>query len=58
MTETLSTHSIWSILPWEVPWDLGHVFFLGLAYLVLGVIGGFLTVVALRTRKDLQQPEH
>jgi hypothetical protein len=58
MTETLSTHSIWSILPWEVPWDLGHVFFLGLAYLVLGVIGAFLTVVALRTRKDLQSPEH
>jgi hypothetical protein len=58
MSGTLSTHSIWSILPWEVPWDAGHFFFLGLAYLVLTVIGVTLVVVALKTKQDLQGSEH
>jgi len=58
MTGSFSTHSIWSIIPWEVPWDLGHVFFLGLAYLVLVVLGVTLTVVSLRTKKDLENPQH
>ena len=58
MSGTLSTHSIWSILPWDVPWDVGHFFFLGLAYLVLGVIGTTVLVVALKTKKDLQESGH
>jgi hypothetical protein len=58
MSGTLSTHSIWSILPWDVPWDAGHFFFLGLAYLVLGIIGTTVLVVALKTKKDLQGAEH
>jgi glucose uptake protein GlcU len=58
MTGSFSTHSIWSIIPWEVPWDLGHAFFLGLAYLVLVVLGVTLTVVSLRTKKDLENPQH
>ena len=58
MSGTLSIHSVWSILPWDVPWDAGHFVFLGLAYLVLTVIGVTLVVVSLKTRRDLQQPEH
>ena len=58
MSGTLSMHSVWSILPWDVPWDTGHFFFLGLTYVVLTVIGATLLVVALRTKKDLQEPGH
>lgn len=58
MSGTLSSHSIWSILPWDVPWDAGHFVFLGLAYLVLTVIGVTLVAVSLKTRRDLQEPEH
>jgi hypothetical protein len=54
--DSFSTHSIWSILPWDVPWDLGHGFFLGLAYLVLCVIGGTLAIAISRTQKDLEEP--
>jgi len=58
MSGTLSTHSVWSILPWDVPWDAGHSFFLGLTYLVLTVIGVTLVVVSLRTRRNLRESEH
>jgi hypothetical protein len=58
MSGTLSSHSVWSILPWDVPWDAGHVVFLGLAYLVLTVIGVTLVAVSLKTRRDLQEPKH
>jgi hypothetical protein len=58
MSGTLSTHSVWSILPWDVPWDTGHFFFLGLTYLVLTVIGATLVVVSLKTRHNLQESEH
>ncbi len=54
ITVLSATHTIWSILPWEVPWDIGHLFFLGLTYLVLTVLGVTLAVVALRTRKALR----
>jgi hypothetical protein len=57
-TVSISTHSVWSILPWEVPWDWGHGFFLGLAYLVLAVIGVTLMVVALRTRRAIKNLNH
>jgi hypothetical protein len=57
MSGTLSTHSVWSILPWDVPWDAGHFVFLGLAYLVLTVIGVTLVVVSLKTRRNLQESE-
>jgi hypothetical protein len=55
---TLSTHSVWSILPWDVPWDAGHLFFLGLTYLVLTVIGITLAVVSLKTRNNLKESGH
>jgi len=58
MSGTLSTHSIWSILPWDVPWDVGHFFFLGLTYLVLAVIGVTLVVVSLKTVRNLKESEH
>jgi hypothetical protein len=58
MSGTLSTHSVWSILPWDVPWDAGHFFFLGLTYLVLTVIGTTLVVVSLKTRRNLRESEH
>ena len=58
ITVSTSTHSVWSILPWEVPWDVGHFFFLGLTYLVLSVIGVTLTIVVLRTRRALRNPQH
>ena len=58
MSGTLSTHSVWSILPWDVPWDAGHLVFLGLAYLVLTVIGVTLVVVSLRTGSNLKESEH
>ena len=58
MSGTLSTHSIWSILPWDVPWDVGHFFFLGLTYLVLAVIGVTLAVVSLKTVRNLKESEH
>jgi hypothetical protein len=58
MSGILSTHSVWSILPWDVPWDAGHFFFLGLTYLVLTVIGTTLVVVSLKTRRNLQESEH
>lgn len=54
VTETFTTHSVWSILPWQVPWDVGHVFFLGLTYMVLAVLGGTLAMVVLRTRRSLK----
>ncbi len=53
---SFTAHSVWSILPWEVPWDMGHVFFLGLTYLVLGVLGVTLTGAVLRTLRDLKNP--
>lgn len=49
-----ASHTIWSILPWDVPWDVGHLFFLGLTYIVLAVIGLTLTVAAVRTWKKLR----
>ena len=58
MLRTLSNHSVWSILPWDVPWDAGHFVFLGLAYLVLTVIGVTLVVVSLKTRRNLQASEY
>ena len=58
MSGTLSTHSVWSILPWDVPWDAGHFFFLGLTYLVLTVIGVTLVVVSLKTRHNLRESGH
>jgi len=58
MSGTLSTRSVWSILPWEVPWDTGHFFFLGLTYLVLAVIGATLVVVSLKTRRNLLESKH
>jgi hypothetical protein len=58
MSGTLSTHSIWSILPWDVPWDAGHFFFLGLTYVVLTVIGATLVVVSLKTRRNLRESGH
>ena len=51
--EPNTEHSIWSILPWDVPWDLGHIFFLGLTYIVLGILGLTLLLVVLRTKRDL-----
>jgi hypothetical protein len=53
----MNTHSVWSILPWDVPWDAGHLFFLGLTYLVLAVLGVTLAVVVLRTRRALKNPQ-
>lgn len=53
----MNTHSVWSILPWDVPWDAGHLFFLGLTYLVLAVLGVTLAVVVLRTRQALKNPQ-
>ena len=58
MSRALSTHSVWSILPWDVPWDAGHFVFLGLAYLVLAVIGVTLVVVSLKTGRNLKESEH
>ena len=58
ITVSSSTHSVWSILPWEVPWDVGHVFFLGLTYLVLAVLGVTLIVVVLRTRRSIKTSHH
>jgi hypothetical protein len=58
ITVSSTTHSVWSILPWDVPWDLGHVFFLGLTYLVLALLGVTLTVVVLRTRRAIRTPPH
>jgi hypothetical protein len=58
MSGTLSTHSVWSILPWDVPWDAGHFFFLGLTYVVLTVIGATLVVISLKTRRNLRESEH
>ena len=58
MSGTLSTHSVWSILPWDVPWDAGHFVFLGFSYLVLAVIGVTLVVVSLKTGRNLKESEH
>ena len=58
MSGTLSAHSVWSILPWDVPWDAGHFVFLGLAYLVLAVIGVTLVVVSLKTGRNLKESAH
>jgi hypothetical protein len=58
MSGTLSTHSIWSILPWDVPWDAGHFVFLGFSYLVLAVIGVTLVVVSLKTVRNLKESAH
>jgi hypothetical protein len=55
LLSSTGTHSIWSILPWDVPWDAGHLFFLGLTYVVLGVLGGTLTVVVFRTWRNLKK---
>jgi hypothetical protein len=55
ISSATGTHTIWSILPWDVPWDAGHVVFLGLTYLVLMVIGGTLTLAAFRTWKALRK---
>ncbi|MEW6187405.1 MAG: hypothetical protein AB1585_16855 [Thermodesulfobacteriota bacterium] len=49
------THTLWSILPWDVPWDAGHFFFLGLTYVILGLLGGTLTLVAFRTWRNLKK---
>jgi len=49
------THTIWSILPWDVSWDAGHFFFLGLTYVILGLLGGTLTLVAFRTWQNLKK---
>jgi hypothetical protein len=51
-------HSIWSILPWDVPWDVGHGFFLGLTYLVICVLAVGLTYTAIQTKKNLDNPPH
>ncbi len=51
-------HSIWSILPWDVPWDAGHAVFLGLTYLVLAVLGVTLMVAVIRTLRDLKSRNH
>jgi hypothetical protein len=58
MSGTLSTHSVWSILPWDVPWDAGHFVFLGFSYLVLAVIGVTLVVVSLKTVRNLKESAH
>jgi len=56
--ESFSTHSVWSILPWDVPWDVGSVFFLGLTYLIFCILGVTLTLAVFRTRRALKNPEH
>lgn len=52
----LHGETIHSVLPWDIPWWMpDHFVFLGVLYLVLGIVGTGVGIVVLKSLADVRR---